>query len=202
MTEEYQIVIVGVGGQGILTISDVIAIAAQKKGLHILGSEVHGMAQKGGSVITNLKIGKELHSPTIPEGSAKALVGIEENETLRFIKYLEPNGIAITSKTVLNPVTWKKNKKAAIEAQEKIDENLAKFKAKIVKIDSESLALEAGLALAQNIVLLGALSQIEGFPLTVEELKEALKERVPSKYIEPNLKAFELGRKAFVNTNK
>ena len=89
MTEEYQIVIVGVGGQGILTISDVIAIAAQEKGLHILGSEVHGMAQKGGSVITNLKIGKELFSPTIPEGSANVLVGIEENETLRFIKYLQ-----------------------------------------------------------------------------------------------------------------
>lgn len=194
-------VIVGVGGQGILTISDIIAIAARKKGLHILGSEVHGMAQKGGSVITNLKIGKILHSPTIPEGSAKVLVGIEENETLRFIKYLEPNGIAITSRTVLNPVSWKKNKKAAKEAQEKIDENLAKFKAKIIKIDSEALALEAGLSLTQNIVLLGALSQVEGFPLSDEELKEALKERVPKKYIEPNLKAFELGKNAINNTN-
>ncbi|MCG3225710.1 MAG: indolepyruvate oxidoreductase subunit beta [Candidatus Heimdallarchaeota archaeon] len=201
MTEEYQMVIVGVGGQGILTISDIIAIAARKKGLHILGSEVHGMAQKGGSVITNLKIGKKLHSPTIPEGSAKVLVGIEENETLRFIKYLEPRGIAITSTTVLNPVSWKKNKKAAIEAQEKIDKNLAKFKAKIIKIDSEALAHEAGLSLAQNIVLLGALSQVEGFPLSDEELKEALKERVPKKYIEPNLKAFELGKNAIVNSN-
>ena len=201
MTEEYQMVIVGVGGQGILTISDIIAIAARKKGLHILGSEVHGMAQKGGSVITNLKIGKELHSPTIPEGSAKVLVGIEENETLRFIKYLEPRGTAITSTTVLNPVSWKKNKKAAIEAQERIDENLAKFKAKIIKIDSEALANEAGLSLAQNIVLLGALSQVEGFPLSEEELKEALKERVPKKYIEPNLKAFELGKNAIDNTN-
>ena len=201
MTEEYQMVIVGVGGQGILTISDVIAIAARKKGLHILGSEVHGMAQKGGSVITNLKIGKELYSPTIPLGSANVLVGIEENETLRFIKYLEPDGTAITSKTVLNPVSWKKDKKAAIEANEKIDENLGNFKAKIIKIDSEKLALEAGLALAQNIVLLGALSQVEGFPLTEEELKEALKERVPQKYIEPNLKAFELGKKTIGNTS-
>ncbi|NPD87842.1 MAG: indolepyruvate oxidoreductase subunit beta [Asgard group archaeon] len=201
MTEEYQMVIVGVGGQGILTISDVIAIAARKKGLHILGSEVHGMAQKGGSVITNLKIGKELHSPTIPEGSAKVLIGIEENETLRFIKYLEPNATAITSKTILNPVSWKKNKKAAIEAQEKIDENLAKFKAKIIKIDSEALALEAGLSLAQNIVLLGVLSQVEGFPLSDEELKEALKERVPKKYVEQNLKAFELGKNAIEKTN-
>ncbi|MHA1954293.1 MAG: indolepyruvate oxidoreductase subunit beta [Candidatus Heimdallarchaeaceae archaeon] len=200
MTEEYQMVIVGVGGQGILTISDIIAIAAQKKGLHILGSEVHGMAQKGGSVITNLKIGKELHSPTIPEGSAKVLVGIEENETLRFIKYLEPTGIAITSTTVLNPVSWKKNKKAAIEAQEKLNENLAKFDAKIIKIDSEALAHEAGLSLAQNIVLLGALSQVEGFPLSDEELKEALKERVPKKYIEQNLKAFDFGKNAIVNT--
>jgi indolepyruvate ferredoxin oxidoreductase beta subunit len=200
MTEEYQMIIVGVGGQGILTISDVIAIAARKKNLHVLGSEVHGMAQKGGSVITNLKIGKELYSPTIPEGSAKVLVGIEENETLRYIKYLEPKGIAISSKTVLNPVSWKKDKKAALAAQENIEQNLAKFDVKIIRIDSEALALEAGLALAQNIVLLGALSQVKDFPLTEEELKEALMERVPRKYIEQNLKAFELGKKIMNNT--
>jgi len=200
MSEEYQMVIVGVGGQGILTISDVIAIAARKKDLHVLGSEVHGMAQKGGSVITNLKIGKELFSPTIPEGTAKVLVGIEENETLRYIKYLEPNGIAISSRTVLNPVSWKKDKKAALKAHEEIDENLAKFNVKVVRIDSEALAIEAGLSLAQNIVLLGALSQVKDFPLTEDELKEALKERVPSKYIEQNLKAFELGKKAMNNT--
>ncbi|MHA1224326.1 MAG: indolepyruvate oxidoreductase subunit beta [Candidatus Heimdallarchaeaceae archaeon] len=195
--KEYQMVIVGVGGQGILTISDIITIAAQRKGLHILGSEVHGMAQKGGSVITNLKIGTELFSPTIPIGSAKVLIGIEENETLRFLKYLEPGGLVITSRTVLYPVQWKKDKDAAIRAHEKLEENFQKFDVKVVRVDAEKLANEAGLALAQNIVLLGTLSQMEGFPLTEEELIEALKIRVPSKYLEQNLKAFELGKKAF-----
>jgi len=193
MTKEYSMVIVGVGGQGILTISDIISIATRKKGWHILGSEVHGMAQKGGSVITNLKIGEELYSPTIPVGGAELLVGLEQNETVRFIQYLKPGGKVISAKTVLYPVGWKKNKKAADEAREKIAENLAKFDAKVIMIDSEKLALEAGLALAQNIVMLGALSEVEGFPLTEEELREALKERVPQKYLEPNLKAFELG---------
>jgi len=201
MEEEYRMVLVGVGGQGILTISDIIAIAAQKKGLRVLGSEVHGMAQKGGSVITNLKIGKELHSPTIPVGCSKALIGLEENETLRYMKYLEPGGLVITSKTVLYPVTWKKDKNAAVLAHEKIDENLSKFDARIIRIDAEKLASEAGLALAQNIVLLGALSQIEDFPLSVEELKNALKTRVPSKYIETNVKAFELGIEAMKKAN-
>jgi len=199
MNEEYKMVLVGVGGQGILTISDVIAIAAQEKGLHVLGSEVHGMAQKGGSVITNLKIGKELYSPTIPIGSCNVLVGLEENETLRYIQFLEPGGVVITSRAVLYPVSWKKEKLAADLAHEKIEENLTKFKAKIIRIDAEKLALEAGLALAQNIVLLGALSQIEDFPLSEEELKSALKARVPAKYLDQNLKAFELGMKAVKN---
>ena len=189
-------VICGVGGQGILTISDIITIAAQKKGLSVLGSEVHGMAQKGGSVITNLKIGKNLNSPTIPIGTSKMLVGLEQNETLRYIKYLQPGGTVITSETVLFPITWKKDKNAAHKARENIKDNLGKFDANIHFIDAESLANDAGLALAQNIVLLGALSQVEGFPITDNDLREALKIRVPAKYLEVNLKAFDLGIKA------
>ncbi len=199
MVETYQMMVCGVGGQGILTITDIIVMAAQKKGLRVLGSEVHGMAQKGGSVVTNLKIGKELHSPVTPIGSCKALVGLEQNETLRYMKFLEPGGTAITSQTVLFPISWKKDTKAALLAREKIEENLAKFKAKIIRIDAEKLAIEAGLALTQNIVLLGALSQVEGFPLTVDELKESLKLRVPAKYLEQNVKAFELGTKSVSN---
>ena len=199
MKETYQMIICGVGGQGILTISDVITIAARNKGISILGSEVHGMAQKGGSVITNLKIGGDLHSPTIPIGSSEIIVGLEQNETLRYMKFLKPGGKVISSEVVLFPITWKKNKKAAEEARMKIQENLAKFKADITMIDAERLAIEAGLAIAQNIVLLGALSQIEGFPLTEEELREALKKRVPPKYLEPNLKAFEQGINSIKN---
>lgn len=189
-------VVCGVGGQGILTISDVISIAAQKKGLHVLGSEVHGMAQKGGSVITNLKIGKNLYSPTIPLGSAKLLIGLEQNETLRYIRYLEPGGTVITSNTVLFPISWKKDKKAADRARVHMLDNLRKYDAKVYVIEAEKLALEAGLALAQNVVLLGALSQVKDFPLSEEELREALKIRVPAKYLEPNLRAFELGIQA------
>ncbi len=196
MVETYQMVICGVGGQGILTISDIITIAAQKKGLNVLGSEVHGMAQKGGSVITNLKIGKNLNSPTIPIGTSKMLVGLEQNETLRYIKYLQPGGTVITSETVLFPITWKKDKEAADKARENIKNNLEKFDATIYFINAEGLANQTGLALTQNIVLLGALSQVEGFPITDNELKEALKIRVPPRFLEVNLKAFDLGIKA------
>ncbi|MCK4973272.1 MAG: indolepyruvate oxidoreductase subunit beta [Candidatus Heimdallarchaeota archaeon] len=196
MVETYQMVICGVGGQGILTISDIITIAAQKKGLHVLGSEVHGMAQKGGSVVTNLKIGENLNSPTIPIGTSKMLVGLEQNETLRYIKFLRPGGIVITSETILFPITWKKDKEAADKARENIKDNLGKFNADIYFIDAEGLANKAGLALTQNIVLLGALSQVEGFPITDNDLREALKIRVPTKYLEVNLNAFDLGIKA------
>ncbi len=196
MVETYQMVICGVGGQGILTISDIITIAAQKKGLNVLGSEVHGMAQKGGSVITNLKIGKNLNSPTIPIGTSKMLVGLEQNESLRYIKYLQPGGTVITSETVLFPITWKKDKEAADKARENIKGNLGKFDATIYFIDAEGLANQTGLALTQNIVLLGALSQVEGFPITDNELREALKIRVPPRFLEVNLKAFDLGIRA------
>ena len=199
MEETYQMIICGVGGQGILTISDVITIAARNKGISILGSEVHGMAQKGGSVITNLKIGGELYSPTIPIGASEIIVGLEQNETLRYMKFLKRGGKVISSEVVLFPITWKKDKKAAEEARIKIKENLAKFEADITMIDAEKLATEAGLAIAQNIVLLGALSQIEGFPLTENELREALRMRVPAKYLEPNLKAFEKGINSIKN---
>lgn len=194
-------VICGVGGQGILTISDIITIAAQMKGLNVLGSEVHGMAQKGGSVITNLKIGKNLNSPTIPIGTSKMLVGLEQNETLRYIKYLQPRGTVITSETVLFPITWKKDKEAADKARESIKGNLGKFDANVHFIDAEGLANQAGLALTQNIVLLGALSQVEGFPIADNDLREALKLRVPPKHIEVNLKAFDLGIKAVKKNN-
>jgi indolepyruvate ferredoxin oxidoreductase beta subunit len=199
MSETYQMIVCGVGGQGILTITDVIVIAARKKNLHVLGSEVHGMAQKGGSVVTNLKIGEELHSPTNPIGTCEVLVGLEQNETLRYMKFLRPGGTAITSNTVLFPISWKKDKKAADNAKEKIKENISKFDVKLIMIEAEKLAEEAGLALTQNIVLLGALSQVENFPLSVDELESALKERVPAKYIEQNLKAFELGIQAVKN---
>jgi len=196
MVETYQMVICGVGGQGILTLSDIITIAAQMKGFNVLGSEVHGMAQKGGSVITNLKIGKNLNSPTIPIGTSKMLVGLEQNETLRYIKYLLPGGTVITSETVLFPIAWKKDKEAADKARKSIKDNLGKFDANVHFIDAEGLANQAGLALTQNIVLLGALSQVEGFPITDNDLREALKIRVPPKHLEVNLKAFNLGIKA------
>ena len=117
------------------------------------------------------------------------------------MKYLEPGGLVITSKTVLYPVTWKRDKNAAVLAHEKIDENLSKFNARIIRIDAEKLASEAGLDLAQNIVLLGALSQIEDFPLSADELRNALKTRIPSKHIETNVKAFELGIEAMKKDN-
>jgi indolepyruvate ferredoxin oxidoreductase beta subunit len=201
MNNTYQMIVCGVGGQGILTITDVITIAAQKKGLKVLGAEVHGMAQKGGSVVTNLKLGKELNSPTTPIGTCSVLIGLEQNETLRYMQFLKPGGKVISSKTVLFPISWKKDKDAAALARDKIEENLKKFDADITMFDAEKLAIEAGLALAQNIVLLGALSQVDEFPLTVEELRDALKIRVPPKYIETNLKAFEMGIEAMKNTN-
>ena len=200
MKEVYQMIVCGVGGQGILTITDIITIAALKKDFRVLGSEVHGMAQKGGSVVTNLKIGKNLHSPTTPTGTCEVLIGLEQNETLRYIQHIKPKGKVISSKVVLFPISWKKDRKTAKLAREKIEENLRKFDVDVLMIDAEKLAIDAGLAIAQNIVLLGALSQIEGFPLTEDELRDALQNRVPAKYIESNLNAFDKGIEA-MNTS-
>jgi len=189
-TTECDIVIVGVGGQGVILISDVIGRAAVKAGKPVRGAETHGMAQRGGSVINHTRIGCE-YSPLVPSGGADVLLSLEPAEALRFGHFLSPEGIALINTTPVLPVTVTTGK-AGYPALEEILPLLSKSCQQVRVIDATALARQAGTAQAMNVVMLGALSRF--IPLPEEVLLEALSQVVPARYLEANLRAFQLGK--------
>jgi indolepyruvate ferredoxin oxidoreductase beta subunit len=184
------IILAGVGGQGILSIAFVIDNAALKEGLSFKQAEVHGMAQRGGAVQSHLRLSsRQIHSDLIPRGEADMLLSIEPLETLRYLDFLSPEGIVVTSRSpYIN-----------IPDYPDLDSVLAKILTveKRVVVDSEKLGKEAGSSLAQNMVMLGAASPF--LMLKRENLIEfihVLFQTKGERIIEINLKAFELGSEA------
>ena len=183
------IMIVGVGGQGSLLASRIIGNAVLLKGADVKVSEVHGMSQRGGSVVTYVKYGDKVASPIICKGEADIILSFEILEAARWLPYLKPNGIIITSTQVINPMP-------VINGTAAYPENIAeKISAKGVKIitaDALSLAREAGSEKAANVVLIGVMSNHLG--MDTEVLEKALEMSVPEKLLEINKKAYALGR--------
>ena len=184
------IILAGVGGQGILSIAFVIDNAALKEGLSFKQAEVHGMAQRGGAVQSHLRLSSDpIFSDLVPQGEADIILSVEPMETLRYLDYLAPEGIIIASSTPF----------VNIPNYPELDELLSKIKTveRSVLVNSEALAKEAGFARAQNMVMLGAASPY--LILAEETLKEyirALFEPRGEKVVDVNLKAFQLGRDA------
>jgi len=177
------VIIVGVGGQGILVTSNVISQAALDSGLDVKKSETHGMAQRGGSVVTHVRIGERVDGVLIPKGEADILIASEPVEGLRYMDYLKKEGIAIVNS---EPI-----KVPGYPIMEAVRDELTKQGTII--IDAMDLATQAGHPLTQSIVLVGAASKY--LPIKEETIKEAIK-KVVAKKIDENLKAFELGRGA------
>lgn len=186
----YDIVLAGIGGQGILLAAEVIGTAAVQEGHDVRVSELHGMAQRGGAVVSHVRVGDKVFSPTVMEGSAHVIVGFEPMEALRNIKFANPKtSILLSNKAV-------KTSGGEHLAPEEIIERLRKFTERIVIIDSSALAADAGAAIAQNAVMIGALAAIDGLPIGTATLREALIHSVPAKYLAINSKAFDLGYQA------
>lgn len=183
----------GVGGQGILLFSDILGKAAIKEGLNVRGSETHGMAQRGGSVVSHIRIGN-VFSPLIPKGGADFLVAMEPVEALRYVEYLKKDSTSIVNTSTIIPMNVV-SKIGRYPRVEDILTELEKF-TQVIPVDALELAKEAGSALATNVVLLGALTALEDFPFREKIIMESIKESVPPKTIEINLKALELGKKA------
>lgn len=180
------IIIVGVGGQGILLTSKILGYLALQMGKDIKVSEVHGMSQRGGSVITHVRIGEKVDSPLVDEGKADFVLSFELLEALRAENYLCENGVMIynTQRMLPMPVI---TGKAAYPEEKPCAKNQ-------VALDALTLAEKAGSARAVNIVLLGVLSAFSEWD--VQCWKDAITACVPPKTLEVNLKAFEEGRKA------
>ena len=187
MQRTTNVFISGVGGQGILLASEILSDVALAHGLDVKKSEVHGMAQRGGSVVSHVRFGERVYSPVIAEQEADLLVSFEKMEALRWIHYLAPDGNVIVNSQEIVPSGLE-------EYPPGIDDEIVARVPGALFLDALALANEAGHARATNIVMLGAFSNYLGF--SEEDWKKAIEARVPKKTIEVNLKAFELGRAA------
>jgi indolepyruvate ferredoxin oxidoreductase beta subunit len=193
----YNLMTCGVGGQGLMLVSNVIGIACAEFGIDIRTAETHGLAQRSGSIYTHIRIGENTFSPLIPYGEADALLGMEAIEALRYIEFLKPNGITIINKYTWNPVqsTFDRvnNNEEKYISIETILKQLEKVTKNIHLIDASIIANEAGNPLTSNLVLLGALAKTEGFPLSLSQLEIVVPKVVPKKAIDANLKALLMG---------
>jgi len=188
------IVLAGVGGQGTLVAGKLLGFAAMKLGLDVKVSEVHGMSQRGGSVITYVRIGSKVYSPIIEAGTADYCLAFEELEGLRWSGLLKKGGTMIINSQKIRPLPVLMGKAEYPADIWKALEIAAADNARIVEIDALALALSAGSAKAVNMVMLGALSFISEIPLTIWE--EAVMEVFSQKeiMIPLNLQAFHFGR--------
>lgn len=183
------VVLAGVGGQGNVLSARILAETAMRAGYRVKTSEVHGMAQRGGSVICMVRWGEEVHSPLIPRGRADFLMVYELLEGLRYLEYLRPGGTALVNVYRLDPLPVLRGD--ATYPEEALDV-IRGAAGKCLVLKARDLAVEAGSARAVGTVMLGALSVFLDLPLRAWE--ESLRERVPSRALEANLRAFRLGR--------
>ena len=183
--------IVGVGGQGSLLASKLLGRLLLTTGYYIKVSEVHGMSQRGGSVVTYVRFGDKVYSPVIDKGEADYIVSFELLEAARWTEYLKKDGKLVANTQQINPMP-------VITGAAQYPENLAdKLKAAGINVDAFdalSLAEQAGSSKAVNIVLMGHLSR--SFDFTLDEWLDAIEKSVPAKFLELNKKAFMLGREA------
>lgn len=189
---KYTVQIVGVGGQGVLLASMVLGNAAMKAGYKVAMSEVHGMAQRGGSVLCTLRFGDDVISPLEATGEADLIMGFEPAETCRSLSLGNKDSTIIMN---IDPV-FPSLVAAGLDKYPDVKDLIASAKKEcknVYTIDATKIAIDAGKAVAANAVMIGAVAAVKGFPLKKDQLKETLAENVPQKFLDLNLKAFDLG---------
>ncbi len=183
--------LVGVGGQGILLTSDILAKTAALAGLDVKKSEIHGMAQRGGSVISQVRFGDKVYSPIIPDGASDLLVSFERLEALRWRHLLAANGRVLINDMSMTPITVSSGQQPAVTD---LAERLQAEYPTALYIDALTIAKELGNTRAMNMVVAGALSTLTSFEKAVWE--QAMRERIAAKLLDMNIRAFEAGRAA------
>ena len=183
------ILMAGVGGQGTLLASEILSEVLMQAGYDVKKAEVHGMAQRGGSVVSHVRFGKKVYSPIIPEGEADVLFGFELLETYRYLPLVKKTGAVVVNNLRIAPPSVLLGKS---EYPQDIDRKLKARVDNVRIVDGLELAEQAGNAKAINTVLLGALSNT--LNPSYEQWLTAIKSLVPERFLDVNLKAFELGR--------
>jgi indolepyruvate ferredoxin oxidoreductase beta subunit len=185
----YNVLIVGVGGQGIILASDVLGKVAAAHGYDVKKNEIHGMAQRGGSVSSHVRFGKTVYSPIIKMGEADVLLSFEQIETLRYFSFLSEKGnVIVNDQKILPPAVF-------TGKQEYPPDVLARIKEKVsdaVVVDGDAVAKKMGNPRVVNVIFLGVLSKYLDIPVEVWE--KVLRESLQPKLVDINLKAFHEGR--------
>ncbi len=183
------VLLVGVGGQGILLASEILSEAAMLAGFDVKKSEIHGMSQRGGSVVSHVRYGTEVFSPIVPEGEGDILFGFELMETVRSLPLLKPGGTVVANDLQISPPSVLMGQEVYPQGlTERINSMFADF----VLVDGQKIATDAGNVRAANTVLLGAVSKRLSIP--EEFWLQALEKMVPVKALEVNKRAFQMGR--------
>lgn len=183
------IMIVGVGGQGTLLASRILGNLFINQGYDVKVSEVHGMSQRGGSVVTYVKFGEKVQSPIIDKGEADIILAFEELEAYRYLPYLKKGGTIVCNSQNIDPMP------VIIGAKRYPEDIINKIKAKnieIISVNADELAMQAGNIKTVNVVLLGVLSKLTEIDESI--WVESVKNTVPPKVTDVNVKAFEIGR--------
>lgn len=184
----------GVGGQGTVLASKLIAQSALNNGQNARTAETIGMAQRGGCVVSHVRVGTEIHSPMIPKGAADLIIGFEPAEAARCLPYLKPGGIVVVSRKAIKPVT------ASLSGDSYQGETMLDFlkqhAAKLICIDTDSICAECGSMKVLNVVLLGAAIATGALGVTLPQMEKTIRQRLSERFIELNLKALAAGAKA------
>ncbi len=189
MKKSYNVMIVGVGGQGSLLASRLLGNVFMQLGYDVKVSEVHGMSQRGGSVVTYVKAGEQVYSPTVEPGEADLIISFEQLEAARWISALKKDGTLIVNTQKIDPMPVITG---AATYPENLIEKCRALGARIIDVDALSLAEEAGSSKATNVVLMGVLANY--MDVADEIWEKALDACVPPKFMELNKKAFALGK--------
>ena len=190
LEQVFNVSLVGVGGQGILLTSDILALAAMHAGLDVKKSEIHGMSQRGGSVISQVRFGPRVFSPIVPDGASDILVSFERTEALRFVHLARPGAKILVNDMERIPVTVSSGLQPPARD---LPQRLAAYPG-LMRIDANPLAIQAGNLRTANVVVMGALSKL--VPFDEEHWQAAMRERIPANLLDVNLRAFGLGRAA------
>ena len=205
MREMLNFLLVGVGGQGTILASEVLVEVGIAAGYQAKQAEVHGMSQRGGSVTSHVRWGRQVYSPLIGVGEADVMLAFEKAEALRSIRQLRPGGVAVINWQAIEPVTVTSGGQNYPD-DDHIHTCFKQVTEHAVCIDCMSLAESLGNAKVMNVILLGALSMLievngmTNFKLNVETWLKVITERVPNKYIELNQRAFQLGREVIASS--
>ena len=187
-------VFAGVGGQGIVVLSDIFCEAALLDGFDVTKAEIHGMAQRGGSITAFARVSEKVESPLIETGKADAVVGFEILETTRTLHMLKPDGTVVVNTKYLQPSNFSKSIKP--KTQQELLGLIKNFTANVYEVNASTIANQLGNNLIVNTILLGALSALPNMPIKRGSFEKAMTDKLKEKHLQINLQAFELGRQS------